>query len=89
MGKFHFNKTRRKIEVFLFFRKRSVRIDYIVKNLSSNKIIPPGNSVFGKFMNDCISYPIRSVYLTEPRLSNKEIYDALKTAWRQANSMKF
>ncbi|CAF3578872.1 unnamed protein product [Adineta steineri] len=61
--------------------KRSVRIDYIMKNISL-----PTNSVFGKYVNDCISHPVRSIYLIEPRSSNKDIYEALRTAWRQTNN---
>ncbi|CAF3961528.1 unnamed protein product, partial [Adineta steineri] len=61
--------------------KRSVRIDYIMKNISL-----PTNSAFGKYVNDCISHPVRSIYLIEPRSSNKDIYEALKAAWRQTNN---
>lgn len=36
-------------------------------------------------MNDCISHQAHSIYLIEPRSSNKDIYDELEKAWRQSN----
>ncbi|CAF3399711.1 unnamed protein product [Rotaria socialis] len=70
--------------------KRSVRIDYVIKNVSFYNLKSPSESVFekfyGKFVNDCISNEAYSIYLIEPRLSNKEIHEALQTAWHQWNN---
>ena len=82
-GKFYFANIQ--FDRFGSFSKRSVRIDYIVKNLSVPRSIPSSNSIFGKFMNDCISHQAHSIYLIEPRSSNKDIYDELGKAWRQSN----
>ncbi|CAF2376052.1 unnamed protein product [Rotaria sp. Silwood2] len=69
---------------------RSVRIDYMIKNLAVHKLKLPSNSafekVYGKFSNNCISYEVRSIYLIEPRLSHREIHEALENAWRQSNN---
>jgi len=87
MGKLNFNEKKNS-NFFYSSRKRSVRIDYIIKNVSSSHVTSSSlaNSIFGKFVNDCISYQAHSVYLIEPRLSNREIYEALQKAWRQSNS---
>ncbi len=47
------------------------------------------NSILGKFVNDCTSYQAHSIYLIEPRLSNKEIYEALENASGQNISSEF
>ncbi len=83
MGKEDFTNS---MSFFYSHRKRSVRIDYFVKNLSSPHLTPSSDSIFGKFMNDCIAYQARSIYFIEPRVSNKEIYDGLGKVWRQSNS---
>jgi hypothetical protein len=84
MGKFELNKKQNKI---LSFRKRSVRIDYTIKN----HLIPPSNikieKFYGKSHNNCTPREVHSLYLIEPRPSNKEIYHALQNAWHQTNPL--
>lgn len=72
---------------FRSFSERSVRIDYMVKNLSSSSSSPSSDSIFGKFNNDCVLRQARSIYLIEPRPSDKDISQALDKAWRQSNRL--
>lgn len=67
------------------FSERSVRIDYMVKNLSSSSPPPSFDSIFGKFNNDCVMRQARSIYLIEPRPTDEEISQALNKAWHQSN----
>jgi len=57
-----------------------------VKNLSSPHFISSPNAIFAKFSNDCVSRQAHSIYLIEPRPSNKDIYEELEKAWHQSNS---
>jgi hypothetical protein len=56
----------------------------MIKSSSSNNLTSHST---GKFQHSCISREVRSLYLIEPRPSNKEIYDALQNAWRQPNPL--
>lgn len=71
-------------------RKRFVRINYRVKNFPSINFTSPTDGAFekiyGRQANDCRSSEAYSIYLIEPRLSNKEIYEALDHAWRQSST---
>lgn len=75
------------------FRSRFVRVDYVVKSPSLDTLKSPSNAIFekfyGKVVNSCVSYEALSLYIIEPRSSDKDIYQALEKAWHQSNGENF
>jgi hypothetical protein len=78
------------MHVYTYRRKRSIRIDYFLTSDSSTDTIEPSKTIleqyFGKQHDECAASEIYSIYLIEPRLSNKEIYEGLSNAWHRSST---